>query len=279
MTARQFAALLKTTVFEWIEHKAFVLAAALAYYALFSIAPLLLIAISIAGLVFGPAAARAGVLEQVEGLVGQQGAQGVEQMLAAIHNPETNRLAGLIGIVVLLFGASGVFAQLKESLNTIWEATPPRRGWVLSLILDRFLSFAMVLAIGFLLLVSLILSAVLSGVEAYLSGLVAGSEALWQALNVVVSFGIVTVLFAMIFKYIPDTKIRWRDVWIGAIFSSMLFSVGKLLIGIYLGRSAIASAYGAAGSLVIVLVWVYYSSLLLLLGAEFTHVQAARWRR
>ena len=276
MRPRYVWELIRDTVFAWFNHSAYQLAAALAYYALFSIAPLLLIAISIVGLVFGPEAARAGVMEQVHGLVGEAGARGVEQMLRGVQDPDSNRLAGLVGVVALLFGASGVFGQLKLALNTIWETTAPAGGMVLAWIRDRFLSFAMVLVIGFLLLVSLLISSALSALGTYMTGLIPGSEGMWEGINFIVSSGVITVLFAFIFKFIPDTPIEWRDVWIGALFSALLFTLGKSLIGLYLGSSAVGSAYGAAGSLVVVLVWVYYSALLLLLGAEFTHVQAQR---
>ena len=278
MQPRDLFKLLKTTLYAWMDHRAMQLAAALAYYALFSIAPLLLIVISIVGLVFGHDAARAGVMDQVRGLVGESGARGVEQLLEGVRDPGANAAAGLVGVVILLFGASGVFSQLKDALNTIWEAPAPQGGMILSYIWGRFLSFAMVLAIGFLLLVSLVVSAALQAVGAYMTGLLPGSEGIWEGVNFLVSWGTISVLFALIFKYIPDKEIRWRDVWIGALISALLFSLGKTLIGIYLGRSAVASAYGAAGSLVVVLVWVYYSALLLLLGAEFSHVQATRNR-
>jgi len=276
MLARDLYDLLKQTVYAWMSHSAFTLAAALAYYALFSIAPLLLIAISIVGLALGADAARAGVMDQIRSLVGEPGAREIEQMLRSVEDAGTNRTVGLIGVVVLLFGASGVFAQLKQALNLIWETTTPRSGFVLEFLRERFLSFAMVMAIGFLLLVSLLVSSALSALGTYMTGLLPGSAGMWEGVNFIVSSGIITVLFAMIFKFIPDTEIQWRDVWIGALFSALLFSLGKSLIGLYLGRSAVASAYGAAGSLVVVLVWIYYSSLLLLLGAEFTHVQATR---
>lgn len=276
MRWREVYNLVRDTVYSWFEHSAFQLAAALAYYALFSIAPLLLIAISIVGLVFGAETARAGVMEQIHGLVGEPGARGIEQMLRGVQDENTNRVAGLVGVILLLFGASGVFAQLKLALNTIWETAAPQRGLIRSFVRDRFLSFAMVLVIGFLLLVSLLVSSALSALGAYMTGLLPGSEGMWEGINFIVSAGIITLLFALIFKFIPDTRIHWRDVWIGALFSALLFTLGKSLIGLYLGRSAVGSAYGAAGSLVVVLVWVYYSSLLLLLGAEFTHMQARR---
>jgi membrane protein len=278
MQPRDLFRLLKTTVYEWMDHRAMQAAAALAYYALFSIAPLLLIVISIVGLVFGPDAARASVMDQMRGLVGESGARGIEQMLAGVRDPTANAAAGLVGVVVLLFGASGVFGQLKDALNTIWEAPAPPGGMIASYVRGRFLSFAMVLAVGFLLLVSLLVSAGLQAVGTYMTGLLPGSEGIWEGVNFLVSWGTITLLFAMIFKYIPDKEIRWRDVWIGALISALLFSLGKTLIGLYLGRSAVASAYGAAGSLVVLLVWVYYSSLLVLLGAEFSHVQATRDR-
>jgi membrane protein len=276
MRLGQLGGLLKDTLFGWFNHSAFQLAAAMAYYALFSIAPLLLIAIWMAGLVFGVDAARAGVMRQIAGLVGETGASGIGEIVRGVQDAEANRLAGLVGVVVMLFGASGVFGQLKLALNTIWGAEAPQHGLVLSYLRDRFLSFAMVLVIGFLLLVSLVLSSALSALGSWAAGLLPESAGLLEGLHFIVSSAIITLLFALIFKYIPDARIRWRDVWIGALFSALLFTIGKTLIGLYLGRSAIGSAYGAGGSLVVVLVWVYYSSLLLLLGAEFTHVQSTR---
>lgn len=273
MTLRDLASISRRTISEWLEHKAFQMAAALAYYSLFSIAPLLLIAIAIAGLVFDGDAARVKVVDEVRGLMGAPGALGVEQMLESAS--ESSGLgAGLVGLAALLFGASGVFTQLKEALNTIWEVEPKSSSFLIGLIRDRLLSFSMVLVIGFLLLVSLVVSTVVSAMGAYFQSWLPGGEIVWQAVNFALSVGTITVLFALIFRFVPDTGIAWRDVWTGAAVSAALFTLGKTLIGLYLGKSAVASSFGAAGSLVIVLVWVYYSALLVLLGAEFTHVQA-----
>ncbi|MGH9869071.1 MAG: YihY/virulence factor BrkB family protein [Candidatus Polarisedimenticolia bacterium] len=279
MLARELYGLVKDTMDDWMEHNAHQLAAALAYYALFSIAPLVLIAISIVGLVLGPEAARAGVMDEIQGLIGEKGAQGVEEMLEGLSDVKSNAVAGVLGLVLVLFGATTVFTQLRSALNTIWEAQPGTGGLVAGFVKDRLLSFALVVAIGFLLLVSLIMSTVLNAMGTFMTGFAPGSEGVWEGVNFIVSAAVVTVMFALIYKFIPEAVIHWRDVWIGALISALLFSVGKSLIGYYLGRSAVASAYGAAGAVVVLLIWVYYSSLLVLLGAEFTHVQATRWRR
>lgn len=205
---------------------------------------------------------------QIRGLVGQQGAEAVQAMILNTSKPGAGIVATILGVITLLFGASGVFGQLQDALNTIWEVTPrPDRG-VLRILRDRFWSFTIVLGTGFLLLVSLILSATLAGLSTYFQNLVPGLVQLWQFVNFVVSFGIVTLLFALIYRLIPDAKVAWNDVWIGAAVTAFLFSIGRYLIGLYLGSSAIGSAYGAAGSLVIVLVWVYYSAQILLFGAD-----------
>ncbi len=269
--------LIQETIAEWNEDKASRLAAALAYYTVFSLAPLLIIAIAIAGFVFGETAAQNQIVGQIQGLVGREAAEAIQTMILNASRPGAGTIATIVGVITLLFGASGLFGQLQDALNTIWEVTPrPDRG-IRGIVQDRFWSFTMVLGTGFLLLVSLILSAVLTGVATYLQSLVPGLIEVWQIVNIVVSFTVVTFLFALIYKVIPDAKIAWSDVWIGAIVTSLLFSVGRYLIGLYLGSSAIGSAYGAAGSLVILLVWVYYSAQILLLGAEFTQVYARRF--
>lgn len=269
--------LIQETIAEWNEDKASRLAAALAYYTIFSLAPLLIIAIAIAGSVFGETAAQNQIVGQIQGLVGHEAAQVIQTMILNASRPGAGTIASIVGVITLLFGASGLFGQLQDALNTIWEVTPrPDRG-VVGVIRDRFWSFTMVLGTGFLLLVSLILSAVLTGVATYLQSLVPEFVQVWQIVNLIVSFAVVTFLFALIYKVIPDAKIAWNDVWIGAIVTSLLFSIGRYVIGLYLGSSAIGSAYGAAGSLVILLVWVYYSAQILLLGAEFTQVYARRF--
>jgi membrane protein len=267
--------LLKQTVKEWSEDKVPRLGAALAYYTMFSLAPLLIIAIAIAGFVFGEEAARGRVTEELGSLINNDAAAMVEELILNARRPEAGIAATVVGVVTLLFGASGVIGQLKDSMNTIWEVAPkPGRG-ILGLVKDRFLSLAMVLGIGFLLLASLLLSAALDAVSEYLFGDEASPGL--QILNFVVSFAVITLLFAVIYKVLPDVKIAWRDVWIGAVVTALLFNVGKFLIGVYLARSTTASVFGAAGSLILVLLWIYYSSQILFFGAEFTQVYANRY--
>ncbi len=269
--------LVKATLSEWLEDNAFRLAAALAYYTVFSLAPLLVIVIAIAGFVFGEEAARGRIVDQMQGLVGPEGAQAVQTMLAASRRSGTGTVATVLGVITLLLGATGAFVELQSALNTVWDV-PPREGSGLrGTVRDRLLSFALVLGIAFLLLVSLVVSAGLSAVGAFFGGALPVSAWVLQAANFVVSFAVITLLFAMIFKLLPDLAIAWRDVWVGAGVTSLLFAAGKWLIGLYLGTSGIASTYGAAGSLVILLVWVYYSALILFLGAEFTQVYAERY--
>jgi len=266
--------MLKETFNQWSEDKPFQLAASLAYYTLFSLAPLLLIAITIAGLVFGREATQQQIINTFGGLVGPQGAQAIQGMLQGASQPKSGVLGTILGLVTLLIGAGGVVGQLQDSLNTIWGVAPkPGRG-LLGMVQDRFVSLGMVLGVGFLLLVSLVVSTVLSAAIHFMSGVLPGGEALWHIVELVVSFGFVTLLFALIYKVLPAVAIAWRDVWVGAGMTALLFMVGKLLIGLYLGRSGIGSAYGAAGSLVLVLVWVYYSGLIFFFGAEFTQVYA-----
>lgn len=276
MKPKDIVGLLKDTFSEWQEDKASRLAAALAYYTVFSLAPLVIIAIAIAALVFGQEAAQGRIDEQIEGLLGSQGADAVQDMIKNSRKAEQGTIATLISVGILLFGASGVFGQLQDSLNTIWEVAPkPGRG-IKGFIKDRFLSFSMVLGIGFLLLVSLILSAGLAGVGNYFGHLMPGLPFL-QALNFLLSFGIVTVLFALMFRVLPDAKIAWGDVWIGAAITSLLFTLGKYLLGLYLGNGSVGSTYGAAGSFVVLLLWVNYSAQILFFGAEFTQVYANKY--
>lgn len=276
---RSIFILLKEAFQEWQQDKASLLAAALAYYTVFSITPLLVIAVAIAGAVFGQDTAKGEILEQINGLVGQQGAQAIETALANADRPQLSGVASLISVVVLLIGASGVFAQLQEALNTVWNVKAKPNAGIWQFIRKRLLSFGMVLAIGFLLLVSLILSAMLSGISKLEISLLPGFTPLWQILNFAISFGFISLLFALIYKYLPDVKIRWKDVTIGAIITALLFTLGKFLIGLYLGRGSLGSAYGAAGSLIVFLAWVFYSAQILLFGAEFTQVYARKYGR
>jgi membrane protein len=275
MNAKALWDLLKATFSDWNEDKAPRLAAALAYYALFAIAPLLVIVIAIAGLFFGAEAVRGQIVGQMQGLVGEQGGKAIQDMVAnAANRPATGIVATVIGVVTLIVGAVGLFGQLQDALNTIWEVQPkPGRSWM-EVIKDRLAPFTMVLGVAFLLLVSLVISAALAGIGTFLGGAFPGLAIVGEVINFVVSFGVITLLFAMIYKVLPDAKIAWNDVWIGAAATALLFTIGKFLIGLYLGRSSTASTYGAAGSLVIILLWVYYSAQILFLGAEFTQVYA-----
>jgi len=270
--------LLKETVDEWNKDKASRLAAALAYYTVFSLSPLLIIAIAIAGAIFGKEAARGEIVGQIQGLVGKDGAEFIQTAIESAAKPtEGGGLASAISVVVLLFGASGVFVELQDALNTIWEVKPDPKAGAGTFIRARFLSFSMVLGIGFLLLVSLLLSAGLSGVVAYLGNLFPIISSLLQVANFVLGFIVTTILFGLIYKFLPDVKIKWNDVLIGAAITSMLFSIGRYGLGLYLGNSSFGSTYGAAGSLVIILAWVYYAAQILFFGAEFTQVYARRY--
>jgi membrane protein len=267
----------KQTFTSFGEDKAPRLGAALAYYTIFSLAPLLMIAVGIAGLFYSKHdQAATQIQQQISGLVGEQGGQAIASMVkAASEKPKGGMVSTIIGIVVALFGAAGVFGQLQDSLNTIWEVAPkPGRG-IWGFLRDRFLSFAMVGGVCFLLLVSLVLSAVISGANKYMAHITPPwMRIVWTVLSLVVDLGVVSLLFAFIYKFLPDVKMTWRDVWVGAVVTAVLFTIGKWAIGMYLGRASVGSAYGAAGSLVVVLVWIYYSALIFLIGAEFTKVWA-----
>jgi len=253
------------------------MSAALSYYTIFSLAPLLLIAIAVAGLAFGEEAARGEVMGSLEGLIGTQGAETIQEMVAAANRPAAGIIATVVSIAVLLFAASGVFGELQTSLNKMWDVEPKGDGGLLRLLKTRFLSFTMVLGVAFLLLVSLLVTAALSALGTFLSETLPGGVILWRVVNFLVSFAIITALFAVIFKYLPDAKVAWKDVWVGAAVTTALFVVGKFLIGLYLGRSQLLSAYGSAASLIIVLVWVYYSAMIFFTGGEFTQVYANRY--
>jgi len=270
--------LAKATVSSWVDDYAPSMGAALAYYTVFSIAPLLLIVISIAGLAFGAAAARGEIFAQLRGLMGDAGARAVEALLAAVSQPSQGVAATAIGVVALLIGATTVFGELQDALDRIWRAPARATGRGLwGVVRSRLLSFGMILCIGFLLMVSLVASAALAALDRYWSAAFGDWRALAQGLNQIVSFVLVTTVFAMIYKLMPRVRIDWSDVWVGAAVTSILFSVGKQLIGVYIGTSGVTTVYGAAASLVVVLVWVYYSAQIFLLGAEFTWVYAHRF--
>lgn len=270
--------LLKTIFNKWLDDDPFELAAALSYYTIFSLAPLLVISIAVAGFVFEREAAHNQIVQTIQGLIGRESAEAVQAMiLHAGNKPETGMISTLLGGIFLLFGAGGVVGQLQASLNKIWEAQAPPHGGLRDFIRKRFVSFAMVLGVGFLLLVSLAVSAFITGLARFLGGLLGEAAAIAHVLDMVVSFGFITLLFAMIYKFLPDVEIHWKDVWIGAALTSLLFTIGKFLIGVYLGTSGVTSAYGAAGSLITILLWVYYSALIFFFGAEFTQVYATQY--
>jgi len=259
----------------WMEDRAPRLGAAISYYTVFSLAPLLLITIAVAGFVVGGDTARNGVIDAMGGLIGQDGGKAIEGMIdnAAKHKGD-GILATMVGVLMLMVGASGVFIELQDSLNTVWGVEAKPEQGIRGFIRHRIFSFAMVLGIGFLLLVSLVITAVLSAMGEWMSSSLPGGATLWQIVNMVVSLGVTALLFAMIFKLVPDVRLTWRDVAVGACVTAVLFAVGKLLIGLYLGKSSTASVFGAAGSLAILFVWIYYSAQIVLFGAEFTQVWA-----
>ena len=275
--------LIRATFKEWRDDNASRLAAALAYYTTFSLAPLLVLVIAIAGLLGGQQAAQNEVMAQVQGLLGVEGRNFIQDMITAASKPSTGLVATLLGGLTLLFGALGAFGELQDSLNTIWEVKPlpPMNlaDGIRRFIVGRLLSFALVVGVGFLLLISLVISAGLAALGTYIGGFNIFSEGILQLVNFLISFAFVTLMFMMIFKVLPQVKIRWRDVWLGAAVTSLLFNIGKLLIGFYLGRSQVATTFGAAGSLAIILLWIYYSAQILFLGAEFTQVYAKRSHR
>lgn len=260
------------TVTSWNDHDASTQSAALAFYTMFSLAPLLVVVIALFGLMFGAAAVRGEILTEFQDWMGKDAASLVQAILRTAAEPNTNRLAGVLGILTLIFGASGVFVQLQQSLNRIWGVAAKPGAALTKLLRKRLLSFAVVLGIGFLLAVSLIMSTALTALGDYLERRYHLPVTLLHALNILASFLLVTLLFAFIYRLLPDVRLAWRDVFLGAVVTSVLFGVGKTLIGFYLGRTGAASAYGAAGSLVMLLSWVYYSALVFLLGAEFTRV-------
>ena len=272
---KEWWALIKAAVKAWVDDYAPSMGAALSYYTVFSLAPVLLIVISVAGLIFGAEAARGEIFGQLRGLMGTDAAKAIEDILTSVNKPTEGITGTVIGLVVLFIGATTVFGELQDALDRIWRA--PERdktgGWW-GLIRARLLSFGMILGIAFLLIVSLVLSAATAALGKWWSGAFGSWEVLAQAVNLVFGYGVTVVAFAMIYKIMPRVKIRWHDVWLGAAVTALLFTIGRFLIGLYIGKSGIASGFGAAGSLVIIFVWVYYSAQIFLLGAEFTWVYA-----
>jgi membrane protein len=268
--------LIKEAATDWSHDRAPRLGAALAYYTVFSIVPLLIIIIAIIGLVFGQEAAQGAIMQQIAGLVGEQSAAALKDMIQRANEPSSGILSTVIAIGTLMVGASAFFGELQAALNTVWGLEPKEGLGIWGFIKARFLSMATVLGTAFLLLVSLVLSTALSAMGKWFSGILPLPEFVLQSINVLLSFAVITGLFSLIFKVLPDAHISWWDVWVGAALTAALFTIGKFAIGLYLGKSNVGSAYGAAGSLVIVLVWVYYSAQILLYGAEFTQVYANR---
>ena len=278
MTLKEFFELLKSAAFKWSEHNAPRLGAALAYYTLLSLAPLLIIVVGICGLAFSEAAVKQQVLLQVRDLAGTAGERSVGMLIENAHHPQSGILATSIALLTLLSGASGVFMELRDSLNTIWEAPQQRSTSWINMIRQRLVSFGMVLALGFLLLVSLILSAALAIAERFFFHLIPIQiTVLSEIANLAISLVAISILCGLIFKFVPDVRIYWRDVIIGAVFTAALFSVGKALLGLYLGTVGVGSTYGAAGSFVALVVWVYYSAQIFFFGAVFTRVYTEKW--
>lgn len=269
--------LIKETFIQWFTDKAPKHAAALSFYTVFATAPLLIFITAIAGLVLDKAAAQGRIVAQIQDLVGGESAQMLEQIIRNASKPEHGIIATIVGFVTLLVGATGVFVELKDSLNTIWNVEPSKiPSGIKAVLKERVLSVAMIMGVGFILLVSLVVSATLAAVSEYFGNFFPEITFLMKFANFFVSMGVITVLFAMMFKFLPDYKITWGDVWIGAALTAGLFTLGKSLIGLYIGKGAIASVYGAAGSLAVLFIWVYYSAQIFFLGAEFTQVYARK---
>jgi membrane protein len=267
---------LTTAVSQWSKHRTARLGAALAYYSVFSLGPLLLIVVAVAGLFFGDDAVRGSLSSQFESLLGRQGGQAIQAMLAGAASKESGTIAAIIGIGLVLISAVGVVAQLKDAMNTIWNVKETEGGGIWAYMRSYVISFAGILALGLLLTVALVVSAALAAISNAIGGVSAQDSFVWQVINFVVSLAILSVLFAMLFKWFPDTEIAWRDVILGAVVTALLFNLGKFLIGWYVGRQALESTYGAAASLIVLLLWVYYSAQIVLFGAELTHAYANR---
>ena len=279
MSRHPFVLFLREVLAEWQRDRALVLGAALAYYTLFALAPLLVLVIAVAGLALGRAAAQGEIVAQIEGLMGPDGAKMIEGMIVRASRPASGVVATLVSLGTMLLGASGVFGQLQAALDQIFgaEASARRGGGVRAAVRQRLAYVGMILGIGFLLLVSLVLSAALAAVHDLLAARLPVAARVLPPLNFGLSFVVVSGLFALVYKVLPAVELAWRDVWLGAACTAILFTAGKSLIGIYLGRAGATSVYGAAGSLVLVLLWIYYSAQILLLGAEFTEVYSRRW--
>ena len=269
--------MIKAAAEAWVDDYAPSMGAALSYYTLFSLAPLLIIVIAVAGMVFGQEAAQGEIVAQLRGLMGEEGAVAVEGLLKAAREPAEGIVATIVGFGVLLLGATAIFGELQSALDRIWRVPARKKtSGIWRMLRTRLLSFGLVLGLGFLLIVSLVVSAALAALDKWWGGWFEGWDVVLEVVNFLVSFGIFTLLFAMIYKLMPRAKISWRDVWTGAAATALLFTIGKALIGLYLGQSSMASGFGAAGSIVVLLAWVYYSAQIFLFGAEYTWVYANR---
>jgi membrane protein len=271
MSTKDLLSILKTTFAAWNKHEAPRLGAALAFYTILSLSPLVIIVVALAGVIFSRSTAQAHILSQVQGMIGVEGGKAMESMLANAQKPAAGILGTIVGLLSLLFGASGVFTELRSALNLIWEVNPEETSGVVALLRERFFSFGMVLSIGFLLLVSLVVSTILAAVGKFFGGLLPIPSPVLAVLNFLLSYIGVAVLFGLIFRFVPEAKVRWVNVWLGALATALFFTIGKTVIGLYLGKSSLGSAYGAAGSVIVVIVWVYYSAQIFFFGAEFTH--------
>lgn len=260
----------------WINHRCASKGAALAFYALFSMTPILILAIAVAGSIFGAEAAQGEIVGQIRGVVGPNGAQAIQGLLAGARNPASGRVATIVAGLLLVIGTTSVFVEMKNSLDEIWEVAPCRYPTFIALMRTRFLSFGLVLVLALLLLISLVVSAALAVLGRYAGGMVSNSVPILSFISSLISFAVIACLFAVIYKMLPDAALLWRDVWIGAVVTAGLFSLGKYAIGLYLGNSGVASSFGAAGSLIALLLWVYYAGQIFFLGAEFTR-QYALW--
>jgi membrane protein len=274
MSAKQGILLLKETYGKWSDHHAPRLGASVAFYSILSFAPLLVLITAVIALVFGHESAQGALVNEARQLIGDRGADTVQTLLKNAQKPASGVFASLVAFVTLLLGASGVFTELQDALNVIWDVKGQTASGVVGMIKQRLFSFGMVLSVGFLLLVSLLLSAALAYIGHAFGQLVPMPPFILQSINFVVSFAVITVLFALMFKYVPAAKISWNDVLVGAVGTALLFTIGKLLLGLYLGKASVGSTYGAAGSFVAVVVWIYYSAQIFFFGAEFTHMRA-----
>ena len=274
MDVKRFTALFRTSFNDFNKHNDPRMGAALAFYTIGSMSPLVILVLAIASLIFNRNAAEAQLLDKVQSMVGPQGRQSVATILAHGHHVGSGIFSAIIGVVVLFLGASGVFQELRSGLNTIWESEAKPASGLRGMVRERILTFGMVLSLGFVLLVSLLVSSALQAISSYFSGLLPVPAMVLEFLNALVSFAGIALLFACILKYVPATRVDWRDVRVGAVVTALLFTLGKWLLGIYLGKTSPGAGYGAAGSLVVLVVWVYYSAQIFYLGAEFTHVHS-----